>query len=1796
MKTFKYLVLFFPFLFVSCSWFMGSDSTGSSEEEEYRDNADFIIDEIKGTVVPTSVNGLPEEIQILYTACFRDDEHPDNTIQNGLFKIHFFENTHNKNPDGTSKECPEKKSFLLSSGESCIKVRTDSSGCLKWTEIYPYSPVSDSVWFKYSRTFEGTGGGSTGLYTINMAVNPWLGTDPEGSALLLQLVDLRYHSIGRKKVMIKLEDKDIPECHSCPSSQSGANCKLLCKDKKRSLSAAIAYFQTQSRRPRLWLHEVTSEISQEHIPVNNNQKNAELLRRLKVCHNGIQTNCDPPGRFLKVRLQMPLEIKVKDYRGDPDYLPLTRGQYSIKPYLFLKNDQEQYIVLNRDTGFVTDSLFIGTKKNNLISEFYVHIPYEHYGMPAFLGLKVQAEGKHKDLFLPFEGVFPFSGKLKKIMESNNLKLEKKIYETEKKTNGVAGLINSYNLSGSWDHRKGFRKAGWHVILKRLRFSDIDIDKNKCPTPVDRHVRYVGEVCIVDPLTGELVSNTDIKIQRQNILHTKSGVKEGQVIDIEPLSQDADTSQFNIKGDWFDQEGKEIEEQWYGVEGRPLTREETYNTDTSGCVQWVDTIYHKFYNREQYFDRKMIFSKEEWGFTGERIIAINPWHWGFVFFQDITELKQSPRGRKATKRAERPQIILHDFRSVFPELIYSIDRLLGINIFQNILFLFKVRIDRPDNVASGQGSQRPSAMDIRRGYYFLRFIIVKSHTEEGGGQGNAVVNDTVFRDEYRQMQNWNTNTGWRVGGNGSLWGRFWNKNIGQMMNTKMEYITHYDTYVQIRDSTINAYVNFLFELGQFIYIGSNNRLIAQLLPTDPAKYEYYPGTCEVDPTRSDFVPYMSHELISRPFMGTFVSGDVRNWNIFRVLGEPERVRNIKMDQEKFHSEEEENLSGLSYAQLEQLIDLGKKHSQEHKLFTKLHSKLVINAGLWSSKSRAAIKDVGDILEELYDKIGELLQESYKENTFSRFNQKRIQLTELTERAKSQLLAAIDTSTDKDNKDRLFLTELSRVVSFANELLQNTDQSSLPLLKKELQEVLKSFTVLVGKYLGLPLSSDKDLILQGNKDDMGKHFNMDIVTSSNNPDNWSGINMTMFARDEGLKIITLDDEPAIHQFLEDLDEIADIHNRYNEVYQKNKKTETEAIRPTWVEGKTRFGNTLSGDLESWKEEYAEIKAGLGDDIHFAEEAADEKYKQITNYQKRFLQNFAFIEGDDYFAMREKTEQTYIPRGMTPADLRSIVVKGIHPSTLNNPEVMTFLHSLCGFWFDKFYKNYMEQNQLDTIYDKHLDHFQYYKSTLQYFTEEGLTNQYNDLYATLKKYSLLSGIDQNMLVIGQNPFQVLDNEYEDWKEYLVRQAVELWDGFFSSEEQEEKNSSEGQESPSNTVVQSLYESLLRIREEADDMNQALSMSPMHHGAGQVFFEMLTNHRHPYFRCMANPLNFLHVEKKIIVGDIGHRYSDLKYEYGRTASINTQIAFDYAYSATWNMSRSFSTSLGAGFTALNYLGGAEFPNYTNPLNRVNPIFAFSGIDFKSQWSTSKSASEQNRRQSSLRFANEALYLHTHESAISVRLKNFRHCLVIRAKNLAFDGYQEGTVWRDDLADNFIHQVPYIKSGLLICSEDIDAENREDPFYITENYFYLYQVRPGDSQFFNLFSYRNRPFVLAVRGKAEMEKLGFLMQSFIEADKVEGMEDYDPFGLMTNPYNTVSKPAEGTQKSIEKAKIWDKTGFYPGVYSVAFDNEHYFFRDPEKRDPGMLERVGQWFERNNPFGFIRFDNSEGITQRSTNQ
>ena len=1758
------------FFFISCSVF----TERKPDTEGVMDDAHFIVEEVTGRVVPTRVNGLPEEIQMIYKACFRDSAHPDNTLQNNLFKIHFFEvpsmrkdsegvNTDNKKEDAveSDKKCSESSSFLFSTFEkSCIQIRTDSSGCLNWTEIYPYRSFNQSVWFRYERAFEGSGG-NAGIKTIPMAMNPWLSVDPPGSASQLQLVDLRYHSIDKKGKLISSEKKNIAECRSCSVNKNESDCQL-CQNKQRSLSYAISDFEQKTERPRLWVDELSSNISQTYISLDSNkEEHLKIFQKFKVCHSNLKENCDPPGRFLKVRLQMPLYIQVKNYRDEDEYLPLTRGNYSIKAYLFLQNERTgKNITLHRDMDFISSALTGGSKENSLISEFYLHIPYEHYSLPAFFGLIVQPEGDLKSFFLPFSAVFPFDGRLKNVIGRQPLFLDKEVvpfYSTNPFNSNF--LESRYKLSGSWLHiqeesfeAESWRKAGWDVKLNRFRFSSVNIEKNKCPTAVDRTVRYVGEVCIVDPLTDEVVPSTSITIQRQDIAFSgDKKPREGSIVKISRIhrSDDEDLMLKRILGDKYSDGHREY------LDGQSS---EPYRSDTSGCLQWVDDLYHKWYNREKYFVRKMIFSKKEWGFEGERKIAINPWHWGFLFFQDITQLGDKViRTTAESPEPEKPQVLLHDFRSQYIDLIYSIDRWLGINIFQNLSFLFKVRMDRPDGISVGQGGERPSSQDVRRGYYFLRFILVKSHTEESGGSDNQAVGQRAMLAQNRQEWN-NYTTGFIVGRDG--------KRTGQPMNTNLEYITHFDTYVEVRDGLINSYINFLFELDEFIFIGSNNRLIVEFWPTDPQHYVYYEGTCKINPELSMFVPFKDHELITFPFMGPFVPGDQRNWNIFRVLSkytnidfpntiDKGEIAVLDMDVDRFISKNKDT---------EQ-----EREPSEHELFTKLGADIVFaaNKNKWGDNARAVVNTLGPILRNFYREINLFLSTDTNDSLLAKFDEKRNQLIESTYKVDTLISTAIAGA--KEGKQKSFFKAVQSLLHDALSTLRDNSISQ-SFLKSKMEEIAVSLFNIVKKTLPMFLSDSEEKKLlkkiqkrNQSKEVCGKWFNPGI-SCPEDPAEWTEFNMNLFGWNEGLKVITMDDA-LTSKFVDDLNKTAKIHNKYHFRYRQNKEKEKEkALNETIYEQNSPDRNKL----------FNQMVQNIGESKYetLSLEAHKELADSYENDMDLFWNNFALITGDDYISIDKKTKQMYLPN-MTKNWLDTVVNNGIHSGTLGTPEVMTFLHSLCGFWFNHFYKEYLEQEQLDTIYLKHMEHYRYFTGILDHIAHtQNAEERHNDLVKSMEQYKLLPMNKDFLDVQKGSPFLIYDVEESSsmWGA--------IWDTIWPSTEREVDRNSD-------TVVNSIYKNKTAVLKLAQ---QTHAMSGGH--SADLLSTILSSHRHPYFKCVANPLNFFHIEEKIIVGDIDDEH--IRYEYGMPKAFNIQAAFDYSYSSSWAMSRSFSTSLGTGLGFLGLGGGTKAmkKSILSPVNAVNPFLSFSGISLSSDWSTRSSEDDSNRVQKSLRLADEGLYLNINHSVASIRLKQYRKCLVVRAQNMAFDGYDENTIWRKDLEENFIHQIPYIKSGLMICSED-----KTEALDIPEDYFYMYQtVQGGLGQFQNIHSFRNRPFVMSIRGIHEMEKLMFLVYAFVEADKKKGIEDSNPYTGMTNPYDTQSAPAQGTREAIQNAKLWNKTGFYPGVYTVKYDKEHYLFHNTnshyfrsDEETLSVFGRLTKWMRKHNPMGTIPTD---GVT------
>ncbi len=1745
-RLFYSLAIILLFSSPSCSLFTSQIDASLLTGENH---SSFILDEILGQVVETQVNGLPQEIKISYKACFRDFVHQDNSLPNTGFRVHLFESVKHLKK-GSDQKCSESRVFLFSDKleTSCLQMRTDASGCLNWTEIYPYKWISESVWFRYGRAFEGTGV-NKGLSLVSMAVNPWLSADPSGSATQLQFMDLRYNSL-EKIQLIQTKKKDISACSLCRKGEKSDSC-FLCEQKQNSLSYVIENFEKIVKRPQLWLNNISLNINQEYFHFKNpTSKQKEILRKLRVCHGEIKTDCDSTGRFFKVQLKMPLKIRVRNYRGEVELLPLIQGEYSIQPYFLLKDDKERYWSLHRDTGFLLLSLDGGSSENQLTAEFYLHIPYENLGLPALLGLKIRTAGKLKPFLLPFDGLFSFPNTLKSIHGRNSLSLNREVASFyEKNPANLSFIDKSLNIQrrtkdeekekgSEEDSQIRFTRAKWVIELKRMRFVEVGFAENKCPSPVERHVRYVGEVCIKDPLTGDYVSNTKIKISRQIIEFSKDGRPTGGAITEVSLSPP--------------------------------------ETNREGCLQWFDEIPHKWYDRQRYYIRRMIFSQDDWGFQGEKILAINPWHWGFIFYQDVTELISdlNQEGKRVPiysqvldqhvssyirvnpSREEKPQIFLHDFRSLFIEPIYAIDRWLGINIFHNIMLLFKVRIDRPDGMAIGLGGQRPSAMDIRRGYYLVRFILLKSHVEEQGGQGNQVQNLESFLKTYQNSlnQSWNTNEGWKMGrSNGS--------DSGQMMNTNLEYITHFDTYVQVRDSMVNNYINFRFDLDDFIFIGSNNRIIVQLFPTDPKYYRYEEGSCKVDPEKSQFVPYKDHDLISKPFIGAFIPGDPRNWNIFKVLDGnlnlDDLINNDRLYKTSF-------IKLNTELDLKKLIQEGEKNSWSHRLFKELQSKMISKSLRWSQKSQHASKNFSYVFTTLDEAIGSFLYPKKKDipNGSNAISSGSNAISSGSNALPSENAHLLDGSRNH------LADSLMKAFSLINEILigtqQGNEQKTFYRIKNILLKILDSLESSASKtelsnqvrkqYVALLNLMEGVASIEQIKETNKEHRLLNTLDTENEkkyieeiknqhfksnieiPESYSisTFNMNQYAKDEGLKVIAMDDV-SMKNFLADLNQSIQQLNLFRSEHKSKKKAQATSLSSTQREvsaqglpSSTR--STLEKKFQKMPNQY-EIKNS---------QDLEEAISTINQYEQVFFNNFARGEGESLSDFFQKIEKMHLPK-MSQSWLEKILVDGIHERTVDTIEVATFLHSMCSFWFDKFYDQYLEKRQLDIIYAKHKDHFDYYKATGEYSTDE--IKKYQSVWKAMGDHHL-SAMDPELLKT-ESPFCVSGSN-EGWGSFLD----ELGQWFF----EEEKTS-------------------------------------------HTCFEGESQKFHPYLKCISNPVRFFHIENKIIVGEIGSDYNDLSYEYGQTSTFYMQKSFDFSYGLNWAMSRSFSSSLGSGFATLDSLerlggSGKAIKKFLNTLRSVSPFFSFSGVRLNADWATSRSESEASRRQQTLRFS-RALDLVLNHSVMSIRLKEFRHCLMIRPQNLAFEGYEQ-KIWKQSLEDDFIHQVPYIKSGILICSADKDSDRMGNPFTIKEDYFYLYQPNRGDrGQFQNPLNFRNRPYVITIRGVADLEKFEFLVQSFVEPNKTDGIEDYNPQKPMTNPYNQQSNVPTAVRRAFTSTKIWDMTGFYPGVYNVKYNENHYYFHTSDLEARGYIEGMGNWLYDANPFSNIRLDENPKVIDRS---
>ena len=150
--------------------------------------------------------------------------------------------------------------------------------------------------------------------------------------------------------------------------------------------------------------------------------------------------------------------------------------------------------------------------------------------------------------------------------------------------------------------------------------------------------------------------------------------------------------------------------------------------------------------ENFFPRRFILEIDGYA-PVNKFFAFNPWEYGFLTYQDYTDLYQryvENRERNElldqnadettlisilTKNNQLPELRMSDYRSFLIEPSYTLENSLDINISKNFLFSFRPFIIRKDSIGS---TIRATPRPLPIGHYILRTILLKGPQERDLG--------------------------------------------------------------------------------------------------------------------------------------------------------------------------------------------------------------------------------------------------------------------------------------------------------------------------------------------------------------------------------------------------------------------------------------------------------------------------------------------------------------------------------------------------------------------------------------------------------------------------------------------------------------------------------------------------------------------------------------------------------------------------------------------------------------------------------------------------------------------------------------------------------------------------------------------------------------------------------------------------------------------------------------------------------------------------------------------------------
>ena len=461
----------------------------------------------------------------------------------------------------------------------------------------------------------------------------------------------------------------------------------------------------------------------------------------------------------------------------------------------------------------------------------------------------------------------------------------------------------------------------------------------------------------------------------------------------------------------------------------------------------------------------------------------------------------------------------------------------------------------------------------------------------------------------------------------------------------------------------------------------------------------------------------------------------------------------------------------------------------------------------------------------------------------------------------------------------------------------------------------------------------------------------------------------------------------------------------------------------------------------------------------------------------------------------------------DIANIIQSGITKYNAKNSKVGAFTHALCGMWFDQFLTSkYTNSELLLNGFRKSLKKTLYYNlrglSLPENTLEEGAERQ--KIQALNKGLSeLRQAYTQNLK--NQNIEGTIDNLHkwmddENFDSDFHNHLRGTFKALTHNQMLNNKQASFLENIPLMTSVINWWKDTKeeeRKFELADYLYEAVKANK-EKSSGQFYSSFhkrpAPEDQHPVRKCLSNPSHFFGFEKKVIVSKINENshYGDMQNTGGEIVTLNVNQEFLLNSQKDQGARQSFDTGLNTNWYLLALplillLGtpflvskglliagagaGSLFAKTPIIANMLTYLLSLqlvtnAGYNYHSYENTSA------ERMTSLRVS-EGVQLLAEHTPITIGLKKYQECLVVRPRFSAFENYDH--IWT---TNNKILKSMYENLGILLCTEGKNPNRK-----ITEHYYYIYPDYAISGITLDPRNKSNKPFIISLRGKNEYRK-----------------------------------------------------------------------------------------------------------------